>query len=247
MKLRTANASARRAFTLLEMVFVLGIIGILLAVTLPAFLKLTHSNAVDTAASMIASQLRLARAEAVARRQYIAVIMPGREFRPESDSEPPADVPIYRYQSFRAAIVTKDGEDYVFSEWYPGTQWTFLPLGAIIAEADGDNEISADDDWIIGNDNDNSTLVTIAGSESEEEAGGESGEDQTLRAVIFKPDGRCVGKTFVTVLEGVNTIPDSELPVAAPDADEFIFQGVNKHNLRVLEVSPTTGKVRVLN
>lgn len=320
MKPHPTNASARRPFTLLELVFVLGIIGILLAVTLPAFLKLTRSNAVDTAASMIAAQLRLARAEAVARRQYIAVIMPGLEFINSDDTA------IYRYQSFRAAIVERfDDDDFEFREWIDGTKWTFLPIGAVIPEVDEDAYTEADpseDDplplpsdeitkellkitlnesveyvipvdeegyslWVIRDENLSVVVDDLYPEDDEPSPNIEPGRclfpgfsaecpkeqylsavsGTSVRAVIFAPNGRCVQRTYVTFMEGVNVQPDpipvpreegddEEAVAGTPEdeyadedeyEDEFIFQGVNKHNIRVLEVSPTTGKIRFLN
>jgi len=91
----------RRGFTLLEMMVVVLIITILLSVTGPAFQRLTRGNAVDASSRMIAAQLRLARAEAISRRTYVAVILPGKDFVNRDATA------IYRYQSFRAAIVKK--------------------------------------------------------------------------------------------------------------------------------------------
>jgi len=78
-----------------------------------------------------------------------------------------------------------------------------------------------------------------------------------IRAVIFAPNGRCVKKIYVTIMEGVNItadpIPvteeveeaDGEVPDDEDD-DEFSFEPAVKHNIRVLEISPFTGKIRFL-
>lgn len=302
----------RRAFTLLEMMVVVLIITILLSVTGPAFQRLTRGNAVDASSRMIAAQLRLARAEAVSRRTYVAVILPGKEFIN------PDDTAIYRYQSFRAAIVDRSGDDFEFVEWVEGTKWTFLPTGAVIPEVDEDAYTEADPSdedplplpseditkellkmtpdgaveyvipvdeegnslWVIRDEN-SSVIVDLeyySPEDEEFEPGrclfpGFSAEDtrvqylaavseMTVRAVIFAPNGRCVQRTYVTFMEGVNVIPD---PIPVPEGevddedeaaveevpedeyeDEFPFEGAVKHNIRVLEISPFTGKIKFL-
>lgn len=253
MKRYTAKNAPGRAFTLLELMIVLGIIAILLGLTLPAFLKLSKSNAVDVAARMVASQLRLARAEAIARRQFVAVIMPGRDLIRGSDNSEDNPV-IYRYQSFRAAVVTKDGENdyYIFSEWIAGTKWTFLPVGAVIAEADGDYDALTSDDppepkgdsWNIGDDD--HTLQKVSDSTSPNIRIFAGVSNTNVRAVIFKPNGRCVQKIYVTIMEGVNATPEPTSQEELEAESEFEFQGYNKNNIRVLEISPFTGKIRFL-
>jgi len=70
----------RRHFTMVELMVVIVIVSIILAFSVPAFQKLAVGSGVDAAARMLSSQLSLARAEAISRRQCIAVIMPGADF-----------------------------------------------------------------------------------------------------------------------------------------------------------------------
>jgi len=237
----------RRKFTLLEMMVVLVMITILLAVIVPAFQKISTGSAVNAASRMLSAQFRLARAEAIARRQYIAVILPGEHFIQDSDEENPPIV--YRYQSFRAAIVSNTGAGFEFVEWVEGTQWTFLPTGALVAEADDDAEelTSADPPLPVGNSweiSDDSAL----------QVNDVSDPGNNVRAVIFKPNGRCVQKTYVTIMEGIFTVPDPTVPedtnqdpVEDPvNESQPAFERENKFNIRVMEISPFTGKVRFL-
>lgn len=249
----------RRPFTMVELMVVIVIASIILAFAVPAFQKLAVGGGVDAAARMVSTQLSLARAEAISRRQYIAVIMPGADFNKDNAN----DESLYKYQSFRAAVV----ENYdsttrtaTFKNWVEGTEWTFLPTGTVIAEVDEDAyddrsnpvatgtdtfelintsasgspvvfEIPADSAgtpcWQIQDDN----TVTITDASSTEKI--YSGQSNTsVRAVIFKSNGRCVQRTYVTVLEGV--------------APEGSIQRENKFNIRVMEVNAFTGQIRYL-
>lgn len=126
-----------RQFTLIEILLVVTIMVIIMGFTAPAFSRITRGNAVDVASRMVSSQLAMARAEAVSKRQYIAVVMPGARFTPPSSDSSSA----FHFTSFRSAIVEEDADGkFIFKKWFPGTEWTFLPNGAVIAEVDGDGE-----------------------------------------------------------------------------------------------------------
>ncbi len=126
-----------RQFTLIEILLVVTIMVIIMGFTAPAFSRITRGNAVDVSSRMVSGQLALARAEAVSKRQCIAVVMPGARFNPPSSDSSSA----FHFTSFRSAIVEEDADGkFIFKKWFPGTEWTFLPNGAVIAEVDGDGE-----------------------------------------------------------------------------------------------------------
>lgn len=128
-----------RQFTLIEILLVVAIMVVIMGFTVPAFSRITRGNAVDVASRMVSSQLAMARAEAVAKRQYIAVVMPGARFAPPSSDSTSS----FHFTSFRSAIVEEapsGAGKFVFKKWYPGTEWAFLPNGAVIAETDEDGE-----------------------------------------------------------------------------------------------------------
>ena len=82
-----------RFFTLVELLVVVAIMGVIIAVGLPAFEKLTIGSGVDAAARQLSAQLRLARQYAISNRCKVAIVMPSSET---------GIADMYRYTSFPA-------------------------------------------------------------------------------------------------------------------------------------------------
>ncbi len=239
------NAQAKiRHFTLIELLVVVGIMLVLLGVSVPAFSRIVRGRSVDNASRMVSSQLMLARAEAVSKRRYVAVIMPGHNFSAPDDGNP------YCYGSFRTAWVEYDeaNDNYTFDGWVEGTSWTFLPLGAVIAYIDYDQtepssmkydesddiyELRGDENWFTGGKNSKDESGNV-----EEESGTVMIDGQTqsaeVRAVVFAPNGRCVNKVHITLIEGVVS------------SGSKAIESANEHNIHVMEVSRLTGQLKYL-
>lgn len=247
-------------FTLVELLVVIAIMVIIMGFSVPMFSKMSFGNAVDGASRMISSQLSLARAEAVAKRQYIAIVMPGEDFEQPEDGEKTDE---YHFNSFRAAIVkeTDASREFEFVKWFPGTEWGFLPKGAVIAEADGDSvESSATDGvecientvgtevqsrkvnsgWLDSNklsgDDPNTKTIVKDGSSTSIVEGKTNNK---VRAIIFQPNGRVVGgqNMYVTLVEGV----------AVESGSSYVLTNGNKENMRLMKINQYTGKITYLD
>ena len=225
-----------REFTLVELMVVIVIISIILSMTAPAFRRLMVGNSVDSAARMVSSQLMLARAEAIAKREYVAVIMPAAITVPSSNTE------VYKLQAFRSGYVEKSGSDWKLKRWVPGTQWTFLPSGALIAAIDDDHgSIAFDSDskeWILASSwtpTDNCAYVGDGRDEDDNEVPiVEGATNNSVRAIIFKPNGRALNREYITVMEGICSANDASI------------ERENKSNINVIEINAYTGQARYI-
>ncbi|MBQ7178090.1 MAG: hypothetical protein IJS08_11810 [Victivallales bacterium] len=232
-------------FTLIELLVVVAIMIVLLGITAPAFSKITRGRAVDAASRMVSSQLMLARAEAVSKRKSIAVIIPGHNL------DVPADGNAYHYASFRSAWVNYNEGDkkYYFEGWVEGTSWTFLPIGAVVAYIDYDQPTpkalkyeSATKSYAHSDTTNWFTGTSLLNKKDEAEEVFENSanmfdgitQSKGVRAVVFKPNGRCDKKVDVTLMEGVVTSGSKEI------------DRINEPNIHVMHVSDLTGQLKYL-
>ncbi len=214
----------KRHFTLLEILIVLALILVIVGLTTPAFSRLVIGSAVDQAGQMVSGQLAIARGEAIARRQYVALVMPGTSWTAEDDDANK------RCQAFRLALVEESSGNYQFDSWLPGSEWTYLPNGTVIAQ------VTSSEPWASGGE------LSRTGTSPDYEytpTGTCSLSDNTqlkynastdVRAVIFTPEGQALDWTYITLMQGV--VP----------AHETSVKNTNENNLFVLGVSPMTGK-----
>ena len=235
---RRVRSPRPHAFTLVELLVVLVIMGILLGIAGPAFQRLTVGTGVDAAARMVGAQLTLARTYAITSRRRVAVVMPGLEVERNgsalSNSERERAAPVLGI-AFRSCIVDRTK---TFVEWVPNTKWEFLPVGTAILEADQDNGTAASSS---GADPDDGTMTAVddvlfpvgepVGDFDNDGTLEDTGDDllENVRAVVFKPNGALASvQRAVTVGEGVY-------------AGGWIFR--NRDNWRDIYVDQYTGRV----
>ncbi len=124
-------------FTLLELLVVLGIMGILLGAGVASLSKLSKGQAVNGAVQTISGQISLARSYAVSQNRYVAFILPDRSNSaiPDTDSKSfhNNNGDSYIMQQSRICFVNKviGSSVYKFDGWVPGQQWHKIPHGAL--------------------------------------------------------------------------------------------------------------------
>lgn len=226
----------RCPFTLLEMIVVLVIAAILTIIAAPAFLKIATASGVKVAAKALGSQVNLTRQHALARRRYVALILPGpRESACGID-------PRYYYTCYRQAYVTRSGSTYTFSAWVERTNWQFLPKGVSIMEADGDigiNQIGSTGVFTrLPADNAYSKVNAV----DFRDLGGNDSVDG-VRAVIFSPAGKLKGDSrFISVGEALKTGSTWTIKNPVPAGD--VPTNESCANQLTLEINRYTGGIR---
>lgn len=172
----------RGGFTLVEILAVMGLMGILLFVALPAFEKIAKGGGVDIAARTLSGKIGMARGYAINNRQYVAIIMP--------DANLPDD---YLFRSYKLCIVSTTGTPNVFNfnRWVHSENWGFLPTGAAISHintsvhsgnADGTGTFSP-------------LAFTCEGVSNVKlpEIPGYAIVPGNVRAIVFRPNGKLAG------------------------------------------------------
>jgi len=207
---------ARSAYTLVEILVVIGIMGILLFLGLPAFEKLAKGSGVEMAARNLTGKLGIARSYAITNRETVALVMPS------YNASWPATFPkTYYFGAYRLCYVTPDTASpfaYNFKRWIPNEKWEFMPVGVAIFEAntnldaanpltstsEGTASSTADPNFAVVND----VVCTDLGVPSATPL-------DNMRAVVFKSTGKLAPSksdlaspgydVFVTVGEGTYT------------------------------------------
>jgi hypothetical protein len=171
---------------------VLLIAGIMAAIALPAFEAIASGSGVQTGTRNIGSLLSLGRSYAMAKRQLVAVILPG-----ANSGVREAD----RYRSARLAYVTDSGTAYEFSSWVEDSAWLYLPPGASIMEADNEAGIHDGTGYArtpVENDATEVDKVDLTGP-----LAGEA-EVDNVRAIIFSGSGKLKGQArYITVGQAI--------------------------------------------
>ena len=221
----------RHHFSLVELIVVVTIAAAIMVLALPSFSSMVTGAGVKSGSRNAATLFALARQYAMAKREHVAVIMPGPE---ESHGLRPEDA----FRVMRLAYVDYDGTDLDFNSWVEDSAWLFMPKGTAIMEADADVGIQ---DTIthqkIPEENNMTEVdgVNLAGPL----AGNASVDD--VRAIVFTPTGKIRGESlYVTIGEAIYTGYWSIVNPAATTTNK------SSSNQWTLELNRFTGTVTFL-
>lgn len=209
-------------FTLIEMLAVVAIASILIALMTPAAQSLMFGSRVDQCASNLKLAMEQAQSKAVASRKYVALILPVSHGTTKKELIP------YCKSGYRMAYVKKEGDDYKFVSWVPGSDWKNANNGAMLVSIE-DSESNAKNAPSAPTDTDFSLLAKIT-SPPEDDLGNSciSGKE----AIIFSPYGGVVNRDqplYFTITECKYN--DGSYSLDNPD------------NFLVLKLNAITGRV----
>lgn len=122
---RASRAARRAAFTLIELVIVIGIMALMMVLAVPAFQSVTKSSAVGIGASHLVNVLTLARTKAITGRTHVRVV-----FADGSHT----NATIFPKVSYAVLMWTNQNLDPLVddtaSSWIYLDRWQSLPKGA---------------------------------------------------------------------------------------------------------------------
>ncbi|MGE4564468.1 MAG: Tfp pilus assembly protein FimT/FimU [Victivallaceae bacterium] len=214
-----SRVSSRRAFTLVELLVAIGIIGILVAIGIPAFQKLTSGNRLSNTASMIRGMSEQAQSMALTHRRYVALLIDdkGQLYGGRDQAVWVCFVKDYNDSTGVAA----------FEEPIAGVNWRRFPDGVVLAAADTSSSLSPR----------NSLGTGLANT------GTVNYDSKSFDAIIFSPSGNVIrpaGNYYLLLAEGV--LGGSADPIVYPNRD---VDG-NLANRTLMEINRFTGKARII-
>ncbi len=239
----------KKPFTLIELMVVVGIAGLLMTVAIPSFNKILKGNGTDNAAAALKLAIEQAQAKAVSSRKDVALIIPNstkdKFYGKVSGSED--DAPAFNKDTYtryyagsaRMAYVEKNGDEWEFVKWVPGSKWLepFKDAKIVMVsdrysdlpEKEGDalkGCISKVVDEIYCGSNNGDGFVEIDGI---------PGDPSDRCGMIFSPFGGLRSKKDLFVAVAECTLSDDK--ITFPDGTK------EPVNYIVLDVNRLTGKV----
>lgn len=115
--------SRTNGFTLIEMLVVIVIVGIMLALTIPAVTTMMKASGVSVATRQVSNTLGLARQLAITQRIYARVVFP-------YDTTPP--IPAGSADMlYRSYAVMTNRDNTTTANWRYASKWEYLPVGVV--------------------------------------------------------------------------------------------------------------------
>jgi prepilin-type N-terminal cleavage/methylation domain-containing protein len=185
-RFRAASRLRRRAFTLIEMMVVLVIASVLTGMAVYGYQTIGR-NVVASSGRQVNAQLRLCRSYAVAKREYVALLLPDGADMQAADMQLATNLNVsadvesalrdqYGNEGMRPCIVTISGGTITFQEYIKGGEWQFVNQGvSILPDA-------------------TETCVNVAFPES---SGSTMAMD--MKCIIFKPTGQLNNAGTITI------------------------------------------------
>jgi len=213
----------RKPFTVIELMVAIAIMGIVMAMTLPALTTLMSGGGVSSGAAAVAGQMRFARAYALSKRQYVALIIPDNESLDSDNNN------ILRCS--RLAVVTRSGTSanspFEFLNWVEDHSWNIMP-SKVYLEVDASQQNITPE--VIGVD-----VEGLGGSDS-----------TSCFAVVMAPSGRPVesdgsyydaNHTAAKIVVGEGYWEDSKInDKSHPDNKVYVWVNINNGRVDVVEM-----------
>lgn len=210
----------RKPFTVIELMVAIAIMGIVMAMTLPALGRWIGGGGVSSGGSAVSGQIRFVRAFALSKRQYVALIIPDNTSLSKDNDN------IYRCA--RPAVVTRprnsESEPFEFLNWVEDHSWNFMP-NKVYLQVDPRHE------------SDYPEVVDV------DLKGLEGSEQSSCLAVVFAPSGRPVmkgGKNFFNpakIVVGEGYWDDTKInDKSAPDNKVYVWINQNTGRVDVVDL-----------
>jgi prepilin-type N-terminal cleavage/methylation domain-containing protein len=219
-------------FTLIEMLTVLVIVGVLVALTIPAVTNLMKSGGVTAASREVSNVLGLARQYAITRRVYARVVFP---------YQSTASWPDMWYRTY-AVMTNRDNT--VVTGWGYLSKWEYLPIGAVFLDTNpsGSHQIPSGGGAL----DDSSSLNSQPGLPFPDTLSGGVGQ---LAYIEFGPTGTATAvppngtaQSTLAITEGFTTVNGSTATLQ-PTASKTITNTLA--NQTIISVDSLVGRIQV--
>lgn len=122
--------NTRKYYTLIELLIVVGLMGLLMGLAIPSFSRLIKGSGKVVATRELTAKINAARSYAVSKRETVAIVFPATG---DSSSIPAS----YKNTSYRVCTVYNSGGTWKFGSWIDGETWNHLPTGMVFRAVGG--------------------------------------------------------------------------------------------------------------